>query len=70
MSILEQLSFWWTTVICVSDTNISYPPTYLLAQEESRHVVFIEGVKAETTEMRQNANTELSWYSHAWNISN
>lgn len=68
MSILEELSLWWTTVNCESDANTSYPPTYLLAQEESRHIFLLERVKAETTEMKQNANTELNC-SHALNVS-
>lgn len=52
MSILEQLSLWWTSAICVSDANINYPPTYLLTQEESRYVVDLEREKAEATEMQ------------------
>lgn len=69
MNILEELSLWWATVNCVSDANSSYPPAYLLAQEERRHVALLERVKAETTETQQNGNMELSWYSHEWNVS-
>lgn len=48
-----------TLVGCVSDANISCPPACLLVQEGRRHAVRILGVKAKTTEIHQNANTEL-----------
>lgn len=50
--------------ICAADAIISCPPACPLVQEERRHVFPILGAKAKTTEMQQNANTELFANTH------